>query len=208
MRRPPPIVRAMYRIADGMGWVLSPLPWMLLLCVLCASCVRHRSPYGKASTVVIVVRHAEKDTVPPEDPELTAAGVARANTLVTQLAHAHVQAIIATQLVRSQETAQPIAMALGLPIETIRRTADIAAHARAVAEAVRRHRGKTVLVVAHGETVGPILAALGGPKVHDLCAAEYSNLFTLILDASSVRLVRSLYGAPSPGPESCASTPE
>ncbi len=39
----------------------------------------------QASTVVIVVRHADKDTIPKADPHLTAAGVARANALAAAL---------------------------------------------------------------------------------------------------------------------------
>ena len=154
-------------------------------------------------TVVIIIRHAEKDSVPAANPPLTPAGRARAQALIPALADANLQAVIATPLLRSQETARPIATARALPVETIQRGADLSAHVRAVADAVRRHRGQTVLVVGHGETVGPIIAALGGPPIADLCAAEYSNLFTLVIDSTAVRLVRALYGAPSGGPGDC-----
>ena len=61
-----------------------------------------------------------------------------------------------------------------MAVETIVRGADLPAHVREVADVVRRHRGQPVLVVGHGETVGPIIAAIGGPIVPDLCAAECS----------------------------------
>src|ERR1035437_6052650 len=154
----------------------------------------------RAPIVVIVVRHAEKDTLPPDDPPLTAAGAARALALDRALAAAGVQAVITTQLRRTRETARPIVERLGLVIQTVTRGANIAAHARAVAAAVRKAEGKTVLVVGHGETVGPIIAAPGGPKIKDLCVHEYSHLFVLILEAGSTRFVRAEYGAPSPAP--------
>ena len=154
----------------------------------------------RAPIVVIVVRHAEKDTLPPDDPPLTAAGAARALALDRALAAAGVQAVITTQLRRTRETARPIAERLGLVVQTVKRDEDITAHARAVAAAVLEEEGKTVLVVGHGETVGPIIAALGGPKIKDLCVHEYSHLFVLILEAGSTRFVRAEYGAPSPAP--------
>ncbi|HEY4658820.1 MAG TPA: hypothetical protein VIH11_04850, partial [Gemmatimonadaceae bacterium] len=78
-------------------------------------------------------------------------------------------------------------------------------HAKAVAVAVRKHGGQTVLVVGHSNTVGAIIAALGGPRVPDLCDTQYSNLFTLVIEGSSAKLIRASYGAPSPDPAaSCA----
>jgi broad specificity phosphatase PhoE len=155
-------------------------------------------PPQPRATVVVIVRHAEKAAEPADDPPLTTAGVVRARHLAVLLGTADVQAVIATQLIRSQETARPTAEAHGLAIETITRRLPIADHARDVANAVRRHPGKTVLVVGHGETVAAIVAALGGPRLADLCGSDYSNLYTLILDGSSVRFIRSTYGQPSP----------
>jgi len=152
----------------------------------------------RAPIVVIVVRHAEKDTLPPDDPPLTAAGAARALALDRALAAAGVQAVITTQLRRTRETARPIAERLGLVVQTVKRDEDITAHARAVAAAVLKEVGKTVLVVGHGETVGPIIAALGGPQIRNLCANEYSHIFVLVLEAGRARFVRSECGAASP----------
>ena len=88
---------------------------------------------------------------------------------------------------------------LGLKTISIARGNDIPRHAAEVAAEVRRHRGETVLVVGHGETVGPIVAALGGPPIAEVCANEYSNLYTLVLDGNSrtTRFMQSTYGAPS-----------
>jgi broad specificity phosphatase PhoE len=171
-------------------------------CILgfCATAIAVGAQAQRGATVVIVVRHAEKDVTPRIDPPLTAAGVARANALAAALADANVQAIITTQLRRTRETASPLAKRLRLDVQSLERGPDIGAHARAVAAAVRRHAGGTVLVVGHGETVGPIIAALGGPRIRDLCLSEYSHLFVLVIDTGATRFIRSEYGAPSPPP--------
>jgi broad specificity phosphatase PhoE len=176
--------------------------------VLGLVCVRAAAAQ-QASTVVIVVRHADKDTIPKADPPLTAAGVARAKALAAALADAGVQAVITTELLRSRETARPLAEARGLTTTTVPHGSDIAQHAQAVAAAVRKLRGKTVLVVGHGETVGPIIQALGGPPIPEVCAYEYSNLYTLVLDENdkAVRLIHSSYGTPSPAHASPCTMP-
>jgi len=157
------------------------------------------SPAGaqQSPTVAIIVRHAEKAVAPANDPPLTDAGTARARALAAALADANVQAVITPQLLRTRETARPLAETRGLTMETVQ-TGAVAAHAQAVADAVRKHAGKTVLVVGHSNTVAPIIAALGGPKLADLCDSQYANLFTVILDGPTARLVVGTYGEPSP----------
>ena len=176
------------------------MPRRLLLVLLVTSGLSLQARAQDPPTVVVVVRHAEKAATPANDPPLTEAGVARAKALAAVLAGADVQAVISTPLIRTRETARPSAEARGLTIETVPLAATVAEHAAAVASAVRKHRGKTVLVVGHSNTVAAIIAALGGPNMPDLCDTEYSKLFTLILDGPSARLVRGSYGAPSPDP--------
>jgi broad specificity phosphatase PhoE len=177
----------------------------LVVSLVCVGATSAQQP----STVVIVVRHADKDTIPKADPPLTAAGVVRAKALAAALADAGVQGIITTELLRSRETARPLAEAQRLTPITVPHGSDIAQHAQAVAAAVRKLRGKTVLVVGHGETVGPIIQALGGPAIPEVCGYEYSNLYTLVLDENdkAVRLIHSSYGAASPAHASPCATP-
>ena len=157
-----------------------------------------------AASLVVLVRHAEKAAEPASDPPLTAAGVARAQALAAALRDAEVSAIITTQLRRTRETAQPLAMRRGLTPEVvpINRGA-IAAHVETAVAAVRRHAGGVVLVVGHNNSVPAIIAALGGPRLPDICESVYANLFVLVATGGEVRLVQSHYGAPEsdPGPE-------
>jgi hypothetical protein len=57
--------------------------------------------------------------------------------------------------------------------------------------------GSTALVVGHSNTLASIIAALGGPKLSDLCDGEHSTLFILERPGGEkpVSLVRVKYGA-------------
>jgi broad specificity phosphatase PhoE len=140
---------------------------------------------------------------------LSAAGVARAQALASALRDSRVTAIVTTQLRRTRATALPLAIALGLTPETVPiEHGEVPAHADAVAAAVRRHAGGVVLVVGHSNTIPAILAALGGPRLPDICDAAYSNLFILQLGGKEPRLVLAHYGSPDPdlGPDCKAMT--
>jgi len=151
-------------------------------------------------TTVILVRHAEK-AAPTGDPDLTQAGRARAQVLADTVARFHLDGVIVTPTLRSLRTGAPAAAARGLVPIVISADAGVAAHADSVAAAVRRFPPRSaVLVVGHSNTLGPIIAALGGPAVSDLCDAEYATIFVLTLaDAgAAARLLRASYGAPDP----------
>jgi broad specificity phosphatase PhoE len=154
--------------------------------------------------VVLLVRHAEKAAEPAQDPPLTAAGEARARSLVTVARDAGVTAIITTQYQRTRRTAAPTAAATGVTPEVVP-AGPMPQHASAVAAAVRKHGGETVLVVGHSNTIPAIIGALGGPRLSDLCDGEYDTLFVLVLgDAGPPRLIRSRFGAPSAEDATCA----
>jgi broad specificity phosphatase PhoE len=154
-------------------------------------------------TTVVIVRHGEKAAAPANDPVLSEAGQARASALATALAGANVQAVIVTPFQRTQLTAAPTATARGLTPQVV---AISPTHVADVAKAVREHKGKVVLVVGHSNTVPAIVNALGGPKLPDLCDAEYAQLFTLVLqEQGPTVLVRGIYGAPdAPTAGDCA----
>ena len=151
--------------------------------------------------LVLLVRHAEKAQEPAGDPPLTAAGAERARALAEALRDAKVTAIVTTQLRRTRDTAQPLAAALGLTPDVVPvGDEDTEVHARAVATAVLRHAGGVVLVVGHSDSVPAIIAALGGPRMPEICANLYSNLYALVpgVDGHGARLVHAHYGAADP----------
>lgn len=160
-------------------------------------------------STVILVRHAERAASPASDPVLTDAGVARAQALKVVLADAGVSAVVATQYQRTTLTAKPLADSLKLGFTIVRAGAALQAHLDSVATVVKRHpAGSVVLVVGHSNTIPGIIAALGGPRMPDLCDGQYSSLFIMTIPASGApRLVRATYGAAdAPESDACSRT--
>lgn len=148
------------------------------------------------SQLFVVVRHAEKASETARDPVLSAVGQARAASLDSALAALDVSAIIATPFQRTTQTAAVVARRHGLvPIEVPIGTGGVAAHAAAVAAAARNHPG-AVLIVGHSNTVGAIVAALGGAAtIGDLDDSDYRSLFVVYPQEIGGGTVRAGYGA-------------
>ena len=107
---------------------------------------------------MLLVRHAERAAQPADDPLLTPDGRRHAEALAGIVKDARPAAIIATQLRRTVETAQPSAAGTGVTSEVVPvSSAGMQQNAVNVATAVLRHPGKTVLVVGHSNTVSLII---------------------------------------------------
>jgi broad specificity phosphatase PhoE len=167
---------------------------------------------AQSATLVFIVRHAEKASAPASDPPLTAEGEARARALADLLRWADIGVVITTPYARARQTAGPLRELKTIPVEEITVGTDLDRHARAVADAVRKHAGSAVLVVGHSNTVTRIAAALGAPALPDLCDGDYDQLFVVELsgappggrssppDNHPPRFVRARYGAPASDP--------
>ncbi|HEY0971124.1 MAG TPA: phosphoglycerate mutase family protein [Gemmatimonadales bacterium] len=138
-----------------------------------------------APTTVIIVRHAEKAAAPAGDPALSAAGQVRARAIRDLLAAERVDAVVVTQFRRSRETAAPLATARGITPEVVPTGRDVGAHARAVADHVlKRHAGRTVLVVGHSNTIQAIASALGGGPAAEIDESEYDHVVVVVRPAA------------------------
>jgi len=158
------------------------------------------SPGGGASgePIVFVVRHAERSDNDPRDPDLSSAGQARAGLLASLLREAGLTTIYATPWKRTQQTAAPLAEALGLPV----RIYD-ASDSTAVAVLIRdilagRER---ILMVGHSNTVPSTVTRLGGVGGGPIDENEYDRLYVLTPGATgAARTVLLRFGARwSPG---------
>jgi phosphohistidine phosphatase SixA len=139
---------------------------------------------------VLAVRHADSDLpAASADPELNAAGRARADALAHVVATAGVSTIFTSQFTRTQQTVEPTARALGL---LPRPAPPAAVLAR---EALAGQLGAVVLVAGHSNTVPAILAALGAPSAPVIGEREFDNLFVLTSSAGGdARLLHLRYG--------------
>jgi phosphohistidine phosphatase SixA len=169
---------------------------------ICASFALANTVYAQVlssdtPSILVAVRHADTIAEPAGDRALSDAGNKRAEALAAAIRNAGVTAIITSQYRRSRDTAQPIASALGLTPEVIPISkATIDNHMKQLEAAVRKHKGGVVLVVGHEETVPMLIAALGGPRLPDICPSHHANLFLLTIIGGKAHLVRSRYGAP------------
>ncbi len=150
------------------------------------------SAAAQAPTIVILVRHAEKAVVPPEnkDPDLSAAGQARAELIKKMFGDAGMSAIYATQFKRTQQTVKPLAEKLGITVTQVeaRKTSDLVKQIRS------QNAGQVVFIAGHNNTVPEIIAALGGPKLPIIPETEYDNLYILtVLSDGTAKLVKLKY---------------
>jgi broad specificity phosphatase PhoE len=143
---------------------LAPV-WLLGVAALIAVAVAGWAVLADSTTLVVVTRHAEKTADPIPDPPLAPAGVERAARLAQLLgAGRHglaIDAVFVTQWQRTHATAAPLVSRLGVPLIEVRDDDIAGLRARILGE----YRGRRVLVIAHSDTVGEIVAALakGGP---------------------------------------------
>jgi broad specificity phosphatase PhoE len=168
---------------------------LLALALVAASC-SHGAP---ASTVVFVVRHAEKAGGGGEDPPLTEAGLRRAQTLVQVVEYANIRAIYTSQFIRNHETAKPLSDKTGVPVTEVPvNLYQPGDYGQVLAkEILAKHAGEGVVVVGHQNTVPGVIQGLTGQTVPGLRDAEYGSLFIIVIPADGTpRLIRAQYGLP------------
>lgn len=142
-----------------------------------------------ATTMVIVVRHAEKADA-SADPPLSEAGRRRAEALASALREVPFAAVYTSELRRTAETVAPLCAARSLAAQVVR-----AAESRGLAARIRSdHRGAAVLVCGHSNTVPEILRALGVPDPVAIADDEYDRLFVVALTPDGARLLELRYG--------------
>ena len=153
---------------------------------------------SQATTTVIFVRHAEKASIPADDPGLSLAGQQRVAELTRQLVDADVvagvDAIYSTPFRRTEETVRPIADALGLPVNSYD-----AADTEAIMEyIVREHKGKIILVAGHSNTVPVLIGNMGASKkVPEIAENEYDNIYIVSIPwFGKTKTIRLRYGEP------------
>jgi broad specificity phosphatase PhoE len=145
-------------------------------------------------TTVILVRHAEK-IADEGDPLLSEAGTARANELARVLADARVIAIYTTQFKRTQNTATPLATALGVTPKVMQAGKTTTYAADVVRDVLQHHAGKTVLVIGHSNSTVDVLRELGVKELPTIPETQYDDLFVVTLANNAMpKLVALRYG--------------
>lgn len=153
---------------------------------------------SQATTTVIFTRYAERELDAGSNSGLSAAGQARAEELARVLGDADVvagvDAIFATQYRYTQETAEPLARRLRLPVQVV----DITDVKGLLKRILREYKGRIVLVVTHSEPLPVLIRRLqGSKKVPPLAATEHDNLYIVSIPwYGKVKTLRLKYGKP------------
>jgi phosphohistidine phosphatase SixA len=147
------------------------------------------------ATRIFIVRHAEKEK--GNDPLLTAAGNKRAGDLLRTLQQEGIQKIYVSKYRRTQNTADSMRIQLG--IDTVHYLADTFCYE--LLNSIMQHKdfGKTILVIAHSNTIPHIIRRLGvaDHPYRDIPDHEYDNLFLVTYKKEKAKLKKMKYGAAS-----------
>jgi broad specificity phosphatase PhoE len=155
-------------------------------------------PIAATAQTVFLVRHAERaDTAPGQpvmaaagaDPELSAAGRARAESLASMLKDANITAIFTTKFKRTIQTGEPLAKLLGIPVTPIE-PIGMPGLVQLI-ERIKAAKGN-VLVVGHSNTVPDVIKGLGVAEKIEIADTEFDNLF-VVTPGIQPRFVRLHY---------------
>ena len=154
------------------------------------------STFSRPLTTVILVRHAEKKIEPDNpDPDLTPEGVARAQEIARVFGDAGINAIYATQYKRTQQTVKPLADRIRVPVTLL----DSKDRDELVNRLQTTHRGQTVFIAGHSNSVPAILSILSNERFPEIPDNEYDNLFIVtIYRFGKAKVTKLKYGTKSP----------
>jgi broad specificity phosphatase PhoE len=165
-----------------------------ILSALCFLLLFNHPHVAKAQSTIFVTRHADRYGTEP-DPSLTPKGEQQARSLAELLSDANIKHIFTTELVRTQETAAPLAHQTGIvPVVVPQSGFD---------DLIARIRGslqpnESILVVGHRATVPKIVHALTGKDIPSLGSGEYGRLVAITLFSNGTSSVVTLRYAPLP----------
>ena len=159
---------------------------VVALAVYACSCV--------STTTIVAVRHAEKALGTIDDPPLAPEGEQRSERLALIFGErsgaGHLDAIYVTDTRRTQQTAAPLAARLHL-VPVVLPAADISG---AAARMLKEHRGGTVLVVGHSNTLPELIRKLSGKVIDPITDEDYGEIYVLSVPRfGKTSLVRMKY---------------
>lgn len=151
--------------------------------------------FSRPVTTVILVRHAEKKIEPENpDPDLAPEGFDRAREIAREFGDSGINAIYATQYKRTQQTVKPLADRTGVAVNLL--------NANQTDELVNRiqtaHRGQTIFVAGHNNTVPAIVSTLSNESYPVIPESEYDNLYIVtIYRFGKAKVLKLKYGKES-----------
>ncbi len=131
-------------------------------------------------TVIYLIRHAEKEGS-GADPNLSAAGLQRANNWAVILQDVTFEAFYSTNYNRTLQTIQPTATNNGKEV-TLYDPANFS-----LEDVIADHGGTNVLIVGHSNTIPELINAYLGAEIYpDMAETEFGNLYKISIVDSVV----------------------
>jgi broad specificity phosphatase PhoE len=177
----------------------SPFVVALVVCLCMGMLERAFSQDIGKPTVVILVRHAEKDTG-SVDPPLTQRGLDRSLALARLLGDVDITAIYATQFIRTQQTVTQLSSLRGLkPILVSVNLSNPRLFAATLSKKILNdHPGQTVLVSSHSNVIPYMIESLGAGQRPTIGDNEFDSVFIITLyPTGTANLMRLRYGQPT-----------
>jgi len=147
------------------------------------------------TTYYYVVRHAERQDNSVGSP-LSSIGLKRADILRDSLVGKGIDSIFASTFIRTRQTAEPMANALGKSLRIY--SPDTTNY---LITALKKIKRKKILVVGHSDKVPEIVKGLSGQTVPAIAPDDFDNLYIIKLKKGlghSSRMWHITYGPPSP----------
>ncbi len=166
---------------------------VLLLCQMAAAQQNVRT--------VFLVRHAEKASAAADAP-LSLEGEKRAQCLAGMLKDAGIKQIYVTDVLRTQQTAAPLASAL-----KIKPTILPAKDSNGLIKNLAYAGGGNILVVGHSDTVPFVIARLQGGTVAPIGENEYDRMFVMTIAEAAGMPASTLHYCSAGTPAKAAPTP-
>lgn len=153
------------------------------------------STFSRPVTTVILVRHAEKKIEPTNpDPDLAPEGVERAQEIARVFGDTGINAIYATQYKRTQQTVKPLSDRTGVAVTVL----DSKETNQLLQQIQTTHRGQTVFIAGHNNTVPAIVSELSGQTYPVIPESEYDNLYIVtIYRFGKAKVIKLKYGRSS-----------
>ena len=153
------------------------------------------STFARPVTTVILVRHAEKKIEPTNpDPDLAPEGVERAQEIARVFGDAGINAIYATQYKRTHQTVKPLSDRTGVAVMVL----DAKDTNGLLKQIQTTHRGQTVFIAGHNNTVPAMVSELSGQTYPVIPESEYDNLYIVtIYRFGKAKVIKLKYGRSS-----------
>ena len=151
---------------------------------------------------VFLIRHAEREEEPRQDPPLKKEGVTRSQELARLLGNAGIKAIYTSQFARTKQTAEPLATKLSLTVAPISLRSN-PTNPRQIAEEsttevvnkILERPGENVLVVGHSNSIPDVIKMLGGDVVPTIDERKFDDLFIVTVYAKGkAKVTHMKYG--------------